>query len=89
MEPDELLPLLAANLASLNEVVAELAQARAITEDQQEWADVVCRSLREHSWSLGFEFQGQRGLAPRVAVPCEDIVPLHRTEVVRETGGRL
>jgi hypothetical protein len=48
---------LAKNLASLNEIVAEMVTA---TADDHEFAELVRNTLRDHSWAMGFEFQGQR-----------------------------
>ena len=46
-----------ANLASLNEIMAEVV--RALPDADAAWRGVVTRLLKNHSWSLGFEFQGQ------------------------------
>ena len=87
MQSDEMLPLVAANLASLNEITAEIAQALAENGmAEQRWADVVRNSMREHCWSLGFEFQGQHE-------PGSDggewKDPHRYTDTVRVTGDRL
>lgn len=50
--------LIAANLASLNEVVTELVAA---SSPDPEYRRLVRDLLRDHSWSLGIEFQGERG----------------------------
>ena len=50
--------LIAANLASLNEIVTELAGA---ASPEPEFRRAVRDLLRDHSWSLGIEFQGERG----------------------------
>ena len=50
--------LIAANLASLNEVVTELAD---VVSQDPEFRRLVRDLLRDHSWSLGIEFQGERG----------------------------
>jgi hypothetical protein len=49
-----------ANLASLNEIIAELT---AVVAEDPEFAELVRTTLRNHSWSLGFEFQGERAPA--------------------------
>lgn len=51
----------AANLASLNEIIAEMTQALAqhgMTDIP--FARMVRETLRDHSFALGFEFQGER-----------------------------
>jgi len=50
--------LIAANLASINEIVSELT---ATVSPDPDFAELVRTLLRDHSWSLGFEFQGQAG----------------------------
>lgn len=49
--------LITANLASLNEIVTELAATSPDPEFRRQVRDL----LRDHSWSLGIEFQGERG----------------------------
>lgn len=50
----------AANLASLNEIIAEMAQAMAMGfRPDQEFVGLVREQLRDHSWSLGYAFNGQ------------------------------
>jgi hypothetical protein len=61
VKPDPLAPV-RANLASLNEVVTEMVTALAKEGiGDAEFAEVVRTTLRDHSWALGFEFQGQSG----------------------------
>ena len=50
--------LIAANLASLNEVITELTN---VVSQDPEFRRLVRDLLRDHSWSLGIEFQGERG----------------------------
>jgi hypothetical protein len=50
----------AANLASLNEIIAELVTAGC---DDPGFAQMTRDLLRDHSWSLGFQFQGQQAPA--------------------------
>ena len=50
---------IAANLASLNELAAELTAA---VSDDPEFVQMTRTTLRDHSWSLGYEFQGERPL---------------------------
>ncbi len=45
------------NLASLNEIIAEMVF---VVGKDQGFNEMVRNTLRDHSWSLGFEFQGQR-----------------------------
>lgn len=53
---------LAANLASLNEIVTELVRASADgMRADPEFAVLVRDTLREHSRALGYVFQGERG----------------------------
>lgn len=50
----------AANLASINEIIAEMAQAVAIGfRPDQGFVDLIQEQLREHNWSLGYAFRGQ------------------------------
>jgi hypothetical protein len=63
-----------ANLASLNEIVAELAQRVAGASDS-EFVELVLGILKGHSFDLGFEFQGERG-------------PSSYDPVIGELGGR-
>jgi hypothetical protein len=49
-----------ASLASLNDIVAELAQRVAGASDY-EFVELVAGILKQHSFDLGFEFQGERG----------------------------
>jgi len=50
----------AANLASLNEIITEMVQASADgTLAEPEYAELVRDTLRQHSHSLGFKFQGE------------------------------
>ncbi len=53
--PNEL-PKITANLASLNEIMAEMVAAVSTDPD---FVVMTRDVLRDHSWSLGFEFQGQ------------------------------
>lgn len=46
---------IAANLASLNEIVTEVTAA--VSTDPG-FAETVVTVLRDHTWKLGFEFQG-------------------------------
>ncbi len=50
--------LIAANLASLNEIVTELTS---VASRDPEFRDLVRNLLRDHSWSLGVAFQGMHG----------------------------
>lgn len=51
---------IAANLASLNEIIAEVTQALADHGlAETEFAKVTRNTLREHSHALGFEFAGE------------------------------
>lgn len=47
---------ISANLASLNEIIAEMT---AVVSDDPAFITMVNGVLRDHSWSLGFEFHGQ------------------------------
>lgn len=47
---------MAANLASLNEIVAELT---AVVAGDPDFAQLVRNTLRDHSHKLGFQFQGE------------------------------
>lgn len=47
-----------ANLASLNEIMAEMT---AVASDDPDFATLVRDLLRDHSHALGFEFQGDGG----------------------------
>lgn len=50
----------AANLASLNEIITEMVQASADgTRADTEFAALIRDVLRQHSHSLGFKFQGE------------------------------
>lgn len=60
--PSPSLADIAGNLASLNEIIAELAQAAADSDGwptDQGFADMVRGVLGEHSRALGFTFQGE------------------------------
>jgi hypothetical protein len=59
-----------ANLASLNEIVVELAQRVAGASDS-EFVELVLSTLRGHSFDLGFEFQGERGPSSYEVPGCE------------------
>ena len=48
---------IAANLASLNEIMTEVV---AHTSPDGTFIGLVRDTLRNHSWALGFEFQGER-----------------------------
>lgn len=48
--------MIAANLASLNEIIAELT---AKVSDDPEFTAMVRELLREHSHALGYQFQGE------------------------------
>lgn len=52
---EQLADAIAANLASLNEIIAELT---AVVSDDPEFAVLVRETLREHSHLIGFSFQG-------------------------------
>lgn len=55
---------LAANLASLNEIVSALFSGLALGETVDEaYANLVWQKLREHSWQLGFAFNEERPTA--------------------------
>lgn len=61
VDPAELartLDVVKQNLSALNEIVAELAVCAISAEAG--WIAVVVKTLRDLSWSLGFEFQGER-----------------------------
>ena len=47
------------NLASLNEIMAEMVAA---VSPDPEFVTMVRGVLRDHNWELGFEFQGERGV---------------------------
>jgi hypothetical protein len=50
-----------ANLASLNEIVNALFSGLAIGETPDDnYANLVFRKLRDHTWRLGFEFNEER-----------------------------
>jgi hypothetical protein len=50
----------AANLASLNEIIAEMVQAMHMgTRPDGDFVALVGEELREHTWSLGYAFRGQ------------------------------
>ncbi len=53
-----------ANLASLNEIIAQLALtiSHGWTPDP-EMTKLIISTLRDHTWRLGFEFEGQRPTA--------------------------
>jgi hypothetical protein len=57
-----------ANLASLNEIITEMV---ARVSPDPAFAALVRDLLREHSWSLGYAFQGERnyGAAVRRSAP--------------------
>jgi hypothetical protein len=49
------------NLASLNEIVAELVTAFAVGESPDvPFSEVTRQTLREHSHAIGFDFQGEQ-----------------------------
>jgi hypothetical protein len=51
------------NLASINEILTEVVQALVVESNvsaDQEFADLVRNTLRDHTYALGFEFQGER-----------------------------
>jgi hypothetical protein len=52
---DRLVDAIAANLASLNEIIAEMT---AVVSDDPEFAALVRETLRDHSHALGFSFMG-------------------------------
>lgn len=60
-----------ANLASLNEIVAELAQRVAGASDS-EFVELVAGILKGHSFDLGFEFRGERGPSSYDSLSCDD-----------------
>jgi hypothetical protein len=75
--------LVAANLASLNELVAEIVDEMTVRGiGDREFADLVTRTLREHTWSLGFEFREQRAYSGQVSAPAR----FGRTYVAEVTG---
>lgn len=47
-----------ANLASLNEIIAEMV---VVTADDADFIRLVHDTLRDHSWALGYSFRGERG----------------------------
>ena len=57
MDTYQRLALVSANLASLNEIIAEMT---AVVSKDPDFITIVRGVLRDHSWSLGFEFHGQR-----------------------------
>lgn len=57
LEGDRLVGAIAANLASLNEIIAEMT---AVVSDDPQFITIVREQLREHSHRLGFSFQGDR-----------------------------
>jgi hypothetical protein len=52
--PDDL-QAIQANLASLNEIMAEVVAK--ISPEEHEFVDMVRTTLRDHSWAIGFTFQ--------------------------------
>jgi hypothetical protein len=52
---DQLAAALAANLATLNEIMAEMT---AVVSDDPDFVGLVRQNLRDHSHAIGFEFQG-------------------------------
>jgi len=54
--PDEQDPV-KENLAALNEIIAEMTSK---VSDDPDFTELVVRQLRYHSWSLGYEFRGER-----------------------------
>lgn len=49
------------NLASINEMLAELLRGLSTGETPDPaWVDLSVRTLKEHSWRLGFEFFEER-----------------------------
>jgi hypothetical protein len=52
---DQLAAAIAANLATLNEIIAELT---VVVSDDPQFAALVRETLRDHSHALGFSFQG-------------------------------
>jgi hypothetical protein len=54
-ELESLRGTVAANLASLNEIVTEMT---AVVSQDPVFRDMVLTVLRNHTWKLGFEFQG-------------------------------
>lgn len=68
----------AANLASLNELCAEMITALAGHGVSDEgFADMTQTVLRDHTWALGFEFQGVRppGGEPLAKIPAVQDIP--------------
>jgi hypothetical protein len=51
------------NLASLNEIIAEMT---AKVSDDPAFTAMTRDILRDHSWELGYEFQGERPPARRL-----------------------
>jgi hypothetical protein len=64
MDEPEMLQEIAKNLVSLNEIITEMT---AKVSDEPELTALVRDTLREHSWALGFEFQGEQPPADRCA----------------------
>jgi hypothetical protein len=54
-EGDRLVKAIAANLAGLNEIIAEMT---AKVSDDPVFTELVRRTLRDHSHAIGFSFQG-------------------------------
>lgn len=52
---ERLVDAIAANLASLNEIIAELTAVRAVSPG---FTALVRETLRDHSHAIGFSFQG-------------------------------
>jgi hypothetical protein len=52
---ERLADAIAANLASLNEIMAELT---AVVSDDPRFSALVRETLRDHSHAIGFSFQG-------------------------------
>ncbi|SRR6266487_1922198 len=78
----------AANLASLNEVLAEVVQALADHGwSDPEFAGLARRQLRDHSRALGYQFQGESpGDGQAVLMPREE--GMVRGEAVLTAEGR-
>jgi hypothetical protein len=54
-DEENLVDAIAANIATINEVLAELT---VVVSDDPEFSALVRETLRDHSHALGFSFQG-------------------------------
>ena len=76
--PDAL-TLIQANLASLNELFADLVEeVVSALRGGSEYAEVAVDVMRKHNWTLGFEFRGER--APADFDPAAWLADLPRSD---------